>query len=99
MSILEVLARVQVAETFPLTQMLFKEATNLAWGTTLIVITPKLDEAFFESLFYADRAGLKAVLIPCGPVVGVDEIRKRADYFGFPLYQVFNERDLDLWRN
>ncbi len=99
MNILEVLARVQVAETYPLTQTIFKEISNLAWGTTLIVITPKFDDAFFESLFHADRAGLKTVLIPCGPVAGIDEIRKRADYFGYPLFQVFNERDLDMWRN
>jgi len=99
MSILEVLARVQVAETYPLTKTIFNETSNLAWGTTLLVITPKVDDAIFESLFHADRAGLKTVLIPCGPVIGVDGIRKRADYFGFPFFQVFNERDLDMWRN
>jgi uncharacterized protein (DUF58 family) len=99
MSILEVLARVQVAETYPLTKIIFEQTSNLAWGTTLLVVTPKLDDLVFDSLFHANRAGLKTVLIPCGPVVGVDEIRKRAEYFGFPLFQVFNERDLDMWRN
>ncbi len=52
------------------------------------MITPKFDDAFFESLFHADRSGLKTVLIPCGPVAGIEEIRKKADYFGFPLFQV-----------
>ncbi len=99
MNILEVLARIQVAETYSLTQTIFRETSNLAWGTTLLVITPKFDDAFFESLFHADRSGLKSVLIPCGPVSGVENIRKKADYFGFPLFQVFNERDLDMWRN
>jgi uncharacterized protein (DUF58 family) len=99
MNVLEVLARVQVADTFPLTQTIFKETSNLAWGTTLLVITPKIDDPLFESLFHADRSGLKTCLIPCGPVVGIDEIRMKADYFNFPLFQVFNERDLDMWRN
>ena len=99
MRILEVLARVQVAETFPITQIVREQSANLPWGTTIIMITPKFDEIFFESIFQASRAGLKAVLIPCGPVIGVDDARRKANYFGFPFYQIFKEKDLDIWRN
>lgn len=99
MRLLEALAKVQVAETYPLVDLLRQQTPRLAWGTTLLLITPHFDEDFFEGLFHANRAGLKAVLIPCGPVSGVDEIRRKAEYFGFPFYQVYSEKDLDRWRN
>jgi uncharacterized protein (DUF58 family) len=98
MRILELLARLQSAETIPMVELLRQEIPNLPWGGTLIMITPRLDETFFEGIFNANRAGLKTVLIPCGPVAGIDEIRRRAKYFGIPIHQIFNEKDLDMWR-
>jgi uncharacterized protein (DUF58 family) len=98
MSILEVLAKIQVAETFPITQLIREQFVNLSWGTTIILISPRFDDDFFESLFQAKRSGLNPVLIPCGPVIGVEDVRKKANYFGFPFHQVFNEQDLDIWR-
>jgi len=96
--ILEMLARVQVAETYPIVELINSESPGLSWGTTLIIITPKFDQSFFEGIFQANRGGLKSVLMPCGPVPGVEDVRKKAEYFGFPFYQIFSERDLDAWR-
>jgi uncharacterized protein (DUF58 family) len=96
--ILDILARVQMGETVPLIQLLRKEKIHLSWGTSLILITPQIDDALFDELFQARRAGLNAVLIPCGPVAGFSEVRRQAAAFGFPLYPVLNERDLDMWR-
>lgn len=98
MRILEVLARVQAAESEPMVRLLQREILPLAWGTTLILITPVLDEALFEGLFAARRQGLEALLVPCGPVVFLEEARRRAEYFGFPLRHVLNERDLEAWK-
>jgi uncharacterized protein (DUF58 family) len=98
MRILETLAKVQMAETFPITNTIQEQIVNLAWGTTIILISPVFDEVFFETLFQARRSGLNPVLLPCGPVVGVDEVRRKANYFGIPFYQIFNEHDLDMWR-
>ncbi len=98
MRILETLAKVQVAETFPITNLIQEQIVNLAWGTTIILISPVFNEVFFEHLFQARRSGLNPVLVPCGPVVGVDEVRRKANYFGIPFYQIFNEQDLDMWR-
>ncbi len=96
--ILEMLARVQVAETFPIVDLLHSQAPGLAWGTTIILITPILDDSLFEGVFQANRSGLKTVLMPCGPVTGADNIRQKAEYFGIPFFQIFSEKDLDAWR-
>lgn len=98
MRILDVLARVQTGETFPLVELLRRELVNLSWGTTLIVITPWMDDELFDGLFQARRAGMNAVLVPCGFFPGAQEARHRADSFGFPYFELLTERDLDLWR-
>lgn len=99
MRILDVLARVRMAETYPLVQLLRREAAHLPWGTTLILITTRIDEDLFDELFQARRAGLNTFLVPCGPLAGYSEIRKRAAHFGFPFYPMLDERDLDIWRH
>ena len=98
MRILDVLARIQMAVTFPLVQLLQQQLVNFSWGTTLILITSQVDDELFDELFRARRAGLNIVLILCGPTPGLRQLRLRAEYFGFPLYHILNERDLDMWR-
>ncbi|MBN2548638.1 MAG: DUF58 domain-containing protein [Anaerolineales bacterium] len=96
--ILDVLARIQAAESEPLVALLQREMHNLTWGTTLIVITNRIDTALFDGLFQARRRGLNAFLLQVGPTSGYNEIRRKAEYFGFPIHQVLNEKDLDVWR-
>ncbi len=98
MRILELLAKVQLADTRLLVDMLRFEIPHLSWGTTLLVITPSIDDALFDGLFHARRSGMNVVLIACGAVPHLAEIRRRAEYFGIPLHQILNEKDLDLWR-
>ncbi|MEW5868985.1 MAG: DUF58 domain-containing protein [Chloroflexota bacterium] len=96
--LLETLARIQVEETYSLADLLQQESHSLAWGTTLVVVTNRIDDALFDSLFATRRAGLNAFLIQCGPTLNFDQVRRRANYFGFPIHQVLDERDLDIWR-
>lgn len=98
MRILDVLARIQVVETFSFVKLLHQQMVNLSWGTTLIILTPQIDDELFDTLFQARRSGLNTVLVPCGPIGGLSELRRRANYFGFPLFHILNERDLDIWR-
>ncbi len=98
MRILEALASVQLAETQPLVDVLRHEIPRLSWGTTLLIITPSIQEALFDELFQARRAGMNVVLIPCGAVPHIAESRRRADHFGIPFFQILNEKDLDIWR-
>jgi uncharacterized protein (DUF58 family) len=96
--VLESLARLQVGETFAFESLLQQESAHLSWGTTLVLITPKMDDDLFDGLFQARRSGLDIVLVPCGPVPGLSLIRQRAEYFNFPLYHILNERDLEMWQ-
>lgn len=96
--ILDVLARVQSAETCPLVELLQRQVLHFPWGTTLVLITPNLDSDLFDGLFQAQRSGMSVVLVPCGPVPNFPEARRRAEYFGFPLYPLLSERDLEAWR-
>lgn len=98
MRLLDLLARVQVGESRPLVELLGRQIVHLSWGTTLILITAHFDDALFDGLFQARRAGMNAVLIPCGPYPAAQETRRRAEAFGFPYYELLAERDLDRWR-
>jgi len=96
--LLETLARIRVAETFPFSYLLERETSNLSWGTTLILITNFFDDQLFDGLFRARRSGLNAFLVQCGPSAIYFEIRKRANYFNFPIHQILDEKDMDIWR-
>lgn len=98
MRILEVLARLQLTDSQPLAEVLRQQAHSLPWGTTLIVITPTLDDALFDSLFQARRLGLNLFLAAIGPVPGYAAARRKAQHFAFPLYAIQAESDLDQWR-
>ncbi len=98
MRILDILARVESGETFPFAQLIRQESLNLSWGTTIIVITTQVGDELFDTLFQARRAGLQPVLILIGLAPDYLEIRRRSDYFGFPLFHISRERDLDIWR-
>lgn len=98
MRLLEILARIEMVDDQPIIDHLRREIHQLPWGTTLILITGNMDNPIFEVLFQARRLGLEAMLVFCGPVRNFQEVKQRAEHFGFPVYQMFNEQDLDVWR-
>lgn len=99
MRVLDVLARIQLSEAAPsLPDRLRRELVNLSWGTTLVIITGLADEALFDVLFQARRAGLDAMLILTSPAAGFDQVKRRVEQFGFPVFQLTREQDLDIWR-
>ncbi len=98
MRLLEVLARVQVAESAPLVTLLHQQIVRLPWGTTLVVITSHLNDALLESLLHARRAGLNPTVVLCGYATGHIEVQRRAQHFGFAVTTIRNERALDVWR-
>lgn len=98
MRLLESLARVQTAETFPFVDLIRQHSATLPWGTTLIVITNHIDDDLFDALFQARRAGLSVFLIVCGQVSNFAHSCKKAAYFGIPALHILNENDLDIWR-
>lgn len=98
MHILEILARLQNGETFPLVQLIQRETVRLSWGTTLMIITNQAEDDLFEVLFQARRSGLNAVLILCGFVEQIIQIQNKAAKFNIPSVHILTEQNLDIWR-
>jgi uncharacterized protein (DUF58 family) len=96
--ILETLGRIEIGDKVSIYEMVQQESPNLPWGTTLILITGNIDPQDLDVLFEARRRGQNAVLVLCGQVMNFRYIKSRAEYFNFPVYHLFNERDLDIWR-
>ena len=97
MRILDMLARIQMAETVPFAQVMRQWSSHLSWGTTIVLITSQVDETLFDELFQARRSGLDIMLVLCGKVSRFQEIQRKAAHFGFPVRQVLYEEDLNFW--
>jgi uncharacterized protein (DUF58 family) len=98
MSLLEVLARVQITSAPPFADLLRQESVNLSWGATLAVITGRESEELFDTLVYLRRTGFAVALILVRSARPSAELQKRADLLGVPIHRVWRERDLETWR-
>ena len=96
--ILEVLARVQAAETQPLIEVVRHERQKLPWGTTLAIICGQADDQLFEEVFRCRRYGLNPILVLVGQISAIRSIREHCEHFSIPFHHIRNEFDLDLWR-
>lgn len=99
MRLLETLARIQTSYDEPCHSLVHHHRFSLSWGTTLIIITGQAEEALFDEMFAAKKTGLDIVLVLCGEVNGLQEIKYKANFFKIPLYYFLDERDLESWRN
>jgi uncharacterized protein (DUF58 family) len=97
--ILELLARVEAAETCSLFDMLRGASVHLAWGATLVLVTRQTDVSLLEGLIQTGRAGFNPMLVLCGLPTVSDEAERRTRHLGIPVYRISRERDLDIWRN
>lgn len=99
MKLLEWLARVQlVADTRPLVDWLPQATVDLAWGTTVIVVTPSADENTSAALARLRRAGLNPVLIAVEPHAQFGIVYERCRRLGVPAHLAADEADLKRWR-
>jgi hypothetical protein len=71
---------------------------QLAWGTTLIVITGQAGDDLLHELYQARRSGQNAMLILAGRVPFSKDIAYRAGHFGIPVVALPTEHSLDIWR-
>ncbi len=95
MSLLEVLARVEVAEATPFPDFLRRESVELSWGATLAVIAGRESEALFDTLVVLQRAGFAVTLILVQPTYPSKRIRSRAAMLGMPVHRIWEERELE----
>jgi len=96
--LLETLARVDSIEGSALVPLIQRQRYQLAWGTTLILITGSADDKLLDELYQARRSGQNAVLILAGRNPSVDNISRRARQFDIPVYPIVTEHDLEIWK-
>ncbi len=95
MLILELLARIELADSVGFAPYLQREAGRLAWGSTILVITGRATAELFDALVALRRAGLDAALILVDPGPGFVAARARAESIGVAACQVWEEADLE----
>ncbi|MCB0007892.1 MAG: DUF58 domain-containing protein [Anaerolineales bacterium] len=97
MKILETLARVESSETAPFTEWLPAACLNLAWGVTVIMVTPSGDEAICRAAHRLVRAGLNPVLMVTERRGDFGQTLERARRLGFTALSVPDEAALKQW--
>jgi uncharacterized protein (DUF58 family) len=97
MRLLETLARADIAENSALVPLIQRQRYQLAWGTTLILITGTASDELLDELYQARRWGQNGVLILAGRNAPDEAIRRRAKTFGIPIYSIATESDLKIW--
>lgn len=95
--LLETLARVEITENSALVPLIQQQRYQLAWGTTLIVITGQASDELLDELYQARRGGQNPVLILAGRDASEESIRRRARIFGITVFSFTAERDLKIW--
>ena len=98
MKLLEWLARVQQVEATPLADWLPTAAVGLAWGTTVVAITPSGDQSTCTALHRLRRAGLNPVLVAVEPHGQFGVVQERGRRLGVQAYLVADEDDLKRWQ-
>ena len=98
MSLLEVLARAQVASGTSFVGLLRQESLRLSWGATVLVITGRESAPLFDMLVYLRRAGFAVALVLVQPGRPSAELQKQADLLKLPVHRVWRAQDLEGWR-
>jgi uncharacterized protein (DUF58 family) len=97
MRLLETLARSEVIDNSALVPLIQQQRYQLAWGTTLIVITGQTGDDLLDELYQARRKGQNAILILAGRNVADEAIVRRAKIFDIPVFSIVTEQDLKIW--
>lgn len=97
-NILEALARLGTSENRSFAELLQQARLHLSWGGTAVVITSHADQEMFSALLMMKRSGFHIVLIVTDAREPFALVRERARGVGIFAYEVWQERDLDVWR-
>jgi uncharacterized protein (DUF58 family) len=96
MNLLTQLARVEMWETpQPLATWLPGHIADLEWGTTLIVITPQVDEPLLWVLHGAYRRGFSVIALVCSAQPEFALAQSRAKRLGVIMHKTVWQKDLE----
>ncbi len=98
MKILEQLARLEADQTLPFVHWAPAACSHLAWGVTILAITPQGDEPTCHTLHHLVRAGYNPILLMTEPCAEFSKVRERARRLGFAAYHVAKKEELDHWQ-
>jgi uncharacterized protein (DUF58 family) len=88
MRILEVLARVELAELEPVSTLMAHQRSRLHWGTTIVIIAGGEGPGLADAVLGARRAGFPVTLILTDRNVPPGEIEQQQATLGIPVYRV-----------
>jgi uncharacterized protein (DUF58 family) len=97
MRVLETLARAEIADASAFGPVIQQQRYQLAWGTTLIVITGSIDDEGIDELYRARRAGQNPIVVLAGRHSSDDAIDRRAEFLGIPILTIATEAELMVW--
>ena len=98
MHILDILARIRASEGRPFADVLRQASLHMTWGGTGIIISSDADDVVFDNMILMKRSGFHVVLILVDPRTPFVGIQHRARDVGIRAYQIWQEKDLDVWR-
>ncbi|MHB0857450.1 MAG: DUF58 domain-containing protein [Anaerolineae bacterium] len=98
MRILDILARITLAERTPFQDLVREAGLHVTWGSTIVVITGHADDGLFASMLTLQRSGYHVVLVVVDPQSPFLGIQQHAESVGIQAYQIWQESDLDVWR-
>jgi uncharacterized protein (DUF58 family) len=88
MRILDVLARVELAELTPISTVLIREQPHLHWGTTMVIVAGGVSPGLLEAVLRARRAGIPVTLVLTDRHAPVGEIEQQQATLGVSVYRV-----------
>ncbi|MBN1310413.1 MAG: DUF58 domain-containing protein [Anaerolineae bacterium] len=92
LTLLEALALVQLTKDASFIDLLRQQKGTLSWGATMIVITGNKSQALLDTLLYLRQVGLAVALLLVHPGKASLDFDDPA---GIPVYQIWNESDLE----
>lgn len=96
--LLELLARARLASTAPLASVIAQTTANLAWGSTVVVITAGDQPSLIESLLQVRRRGAQVVVVAIDPKPWFGQFETRLGQIGVRALRISEEKELDVWR-
>ncbi len=96
MQALSLLARIQLNDnTEPLAAWLPAHTARLSWGTTLLIVTPAVDETTLWALHAASRRGASVLALVCARQADFRTIQAHASRLGITVHSILWDSDLE----
>ena len=92
--ILEILAGVKPSQGESIAYLMNHKRVGLSWGSTIVLISGSINSDTFKTLLQAKQAGHSIVVILCGEIPGLKDIKSKAKFLGFVFYHVLHVIDL-----